>query len=174
MIEILPMKPMLPTDLYVHLEKHGLLTLGMQADPSRLVGLCRVSSFFVWSDGEEPVALMIETPTGEPGCINLVIIPEDKTLGKRLWNDSVAIGQGLQLLWFEQNGLRRVQAFVPESRVNMQRVFRAMGFIEETRRKLGLRGYFAFDGKEPQAAQIWSLMPGDEGGKDRIGIAESS
>lgn len=174
MIEIMPAPAMQPTELYLHLEKHGLLTEGLFNDPTRLVHMCGISAFYVWSDGDNPVALHIETPTGEPGVMNIVIIPEDKTLGKRLWNDSVAIGAALQLLWFEQGSLRRVQSFVPESRVNMQRIYRAMGFIEETRKQLGLRGYFGFPGKPPQAAQVWSMMKGDPIGKDRVQVAENS
>ena len=156
-----------PEEVFLFFERHGLLTLGMQENPQRVIDLSMASTFWIWYDNETPVALMLELPDIEPGVKTLMLVPEDRTMGKRLYNDLVDIAPVLQNLWFNEMGLRRVQSVVPVSRVNMQRVLRALGFQEETRRGVGIRGMYALNGQEAQAAIIYGLIPGDKAPKHK-------
>jgi hypothetical protein len=55
--------------------------------------------------------------------------------------------------------VRRVQAQVPASRVNMQRIMRNMGFKLET--PAGLRGAIQLGENPPEAMLIYGLIPSD-------------
>lgn len=150
-----------PEELYVFFEKHGLLSVGMLENPQRIVDLSMMATFYIWYEEKTPVALMLDLPESEPGIKNIMVIPEDRTMGKRLFNEILDSSIELRDLWFKRMNARRVQSIVPISRVNMQRILRALGFKEETRSGVGIRGMFALNGQDTQAAVIYGLIPSD-------------
>lgn len=170
-LEIIPIEKIPGGDLYAHLDAHGLITLGMAVHPERLLNLSKVSEFYLWHEDGEPTAMHLETPTGELGVIDVLVLPQDKTMSKRLWNDIAALGDALRHTWFDERKYTRVQAFVPASRVNVERMLRAIGFMEETKKGQGLRGYFHFISGSQENCHIWSLLASDPRGRDRVEIA---
>lgn len=170
-LEILPIDAIAPEELMAAMENHQLVTVGMVVDPARIARMCDMAQFYLWHEDGEPVAVHLECHTDEPGVMSMFILIEDKTASKRLWNDIRALGTALRRRWFDDMGLRRVQCMVPESRVNIQRMLRAMGFVEETKRGTGLRGYFMFKNGKTESAQIWSLIESDGGSSERVEIA---
>lgn len=170
-MEILPIDAIEQDELLAALDSHQLTTVGMVLDPARIGRLCSIAQFFLWHEDGEPIAVHLECPTDEPGVMAIFILIEDKTASKRLWNDIRALGTALRSRWFKDMGLRRVQCMVPESRVNMQRMLRALAFCEETKRGSGLRGYFMFKTGKMESAQIWGLVDGDSESAERVEIA---
>lgn len=170
-LELMPIDALEPDELYAVLGHHQLTTVGMMMDEGRMHRICDNAQFFLWHEDGEPTIVHFECPTDEPGIMTLFMLVEDKTASKRLWNDIRALAGVLKKRWFNDMGLRRMQCMVPESRVNIQRTLRAMGFVEETKRGMGLRGYFMFTNGKTESAQIWSLTPSDEDSCERIEIA---
>jgi hypothetical protein len=143
----------------------------MLVHPDRMIRLSQASEFFLWHEDGEPVAMHLETQTGELDVLDILLLPQDKTLSKRLWNDLAALGDAMRTIWFDQKKLRRVQAFVPSSRVNVERTLRALGFQEETKKGQGLRSFFHFASGSQENAHVWSLIPSDPRARDRVEIA---
>ena len=160
MIQLTDIPAPSPQELWGIFEGHNMLSGAFRANPALVGGLCDQARFFIWHVDENPVALHIETRSLEPGVLDILIVPEDKGLGKERRTEIVELGKQLRGMWFDRDGFGRVQAIVPASRVNMQRIARALGFIEETKRGLGMRGAVSF-GKKSEAMLVYGLLPTD-------------
>lgn len=150
-----------PEELDEHFRKHGLVSGAIHRNPMLVAGLARAATFVVWHRDEDIQALMVEIPHPEPGVMDVLIIPEDRGLGKDGRREIVELSHKLRERWFSEQGLRRVQAMVPYSRVNMQRVLKALGFLEETRRNMGLRGLVALGRNRPEPMAVYGLLEAD-------------
>lgn len=126
--------------------------------PGLIAHLQMASSYCIWNDGESALALMLEIPLPEPGTMDIMIIPEDKTLGKKK-DELIEFSHKLRERWFDAMGMTRIQAKVPASRVNMQRIMRNMGFKLET--PAGLRGAIQLGDNPPEGLLIYGLVPSD-------------
>jgi len=140
------------------LKQHQLLTEPMLHDPMVIPAICANSIFRVIHD-DAPLALVVESLNTQPEVLDLMVIPEDKAIGKRK-DELRALATALRAIWFDHAGFRRVQSMVPISRVNMQRILRSLGFVEETRRKMGVRNLVRL-GSKPEAILIYGLIPSD-------------
>lgn len=139
MIAIEPINPPDPINLWELLDKHNMISGALAAKPGMVVNLCNMANFLVWHIDGEPLALQIEVQMPDPEVMEIMLVPEDRWLGKRR-DDVTALQQELRDRWFHALGVRRVQANVPASRVNLHRVFKCLGFVEETRHDIGMRG----------------------------------
>lgn len=144
--------------LFRYLQDHGLLSGAFRRNPGLIASLQMASSYCIWNDGDQALALMLEIPGNEPGAMDIMIIPEDKTLGKRK-DELIDFSHRLRERWFSAMGMRRIQAQVPASRVNMQRIMRNMGFKLET--PAGLRGAIQLGDNPPEGLLIYGLVPSD-------------
>ena len=145
--------------LFRFMDEHGLISSALRRAPGLLANMQRASSYCIWNDGANPLALMLEIPLPEEGVMELVIIPEDKSLGKQR-DDLVEFSKKLRGRWFDCLGMRRIQSHVPASRVNMQRIMRWLGFVEETKKGVGLRNAIRL-GDKPEAIIVYGLLEGD-------------
>lgn len=170
-LELIPIDRISGPDLYALMDSHNLITLGMAVGPGRLIQVANGSDFYLWHEDGEPIATQVETRNAEPGILDIALFPEDRTASKRLWNDFRAIGFALRKRWFEEQKFNRVQATVPASRVNTERMLRALGFVEETRKNSGIRDYFTFLNGHRENANIWGLLASDPASRDRVEIA---
>lgn len=159
MIETLETPAWDPSDLYNLLEEHGLISGAFKSYPVMLNSIAGHSRFSVWIRGEDPVAVMLEMPEPEPGTLNIMLIPLDKELGRTYRVEVADLAKKLRPIWFES--YRRVQAMVPASRVNMQRCLKALGFQEETRHGVGMRGLVQLGSSAPEAMLIYGLLESD-------------
>lgn len=141
--------------LFRYMDEHGLVSEALKRVPGLMANLQKASSYCIWNDGKDPLALMLEIPSMEPDCLNVMIIPDDKTLGKKK-NDVIEFGWKLRERWFDCFHMRRVEAKVPASRVNMQRIMRGLGFKLETPNGLH---YAVRLGEEPESMLIYGLWP---------------
>lgn len=141
-----------------YLQDHGLLSGAFRRNPGLIAHLQMASSYCIWNDGDSALALMLEIPLPEPHTMDIMVIPEDKALGKKK-EELIEFGHRLRDRWFSAMGMTRVQAKVPASRVNMQRIMRNLGFRLET--PTGLRGAIQLGDNEPEAVLIYGLIPSD-------------
>lgn len=144
--------------LFRYLEEHGLLSGAFRRNPGLIAHLQMASSYCIWNDGESALALMLEIPLPEPNTMDIMIIPEDKALGKKK-EDLIEFSHKLRDRWFSAMGMTRIQAKVPASRVNMQRIMRNMGFRLETPN--GLRDAIQLGENPPEGLLIYGLVPSD-------------
>ena len=105
------------------------------------------------------MAILIEFPSSEPGVLDVMLVPLDRELGRTYRMEVAKMAASLRERWFKTH--RRVQALVPASRVNMQRCMRALGFQEETRHGVGMRGMIQLGGAPPEAMLVYGLLEGD-------------
>ena len=144
--------------LFRYLEDHGLLSGAFRRNPGLIAHLQLASSYCIWNDGDSALALMLEIPLPEPHTMDIMIIPEDKALGKKK-EDLIEFSYRLRERWFSAMGMTRIQAKVPASRVNMQRIMRNMGFRLET--PAGLRDAIQLGENPPEGLLIYGLIPSD-------------
>ena len=159
MIEILEVPSWSPEDLYTLLDEHGLISGALKRNPLLLNGLAEGGAFYAWIRNDEPMAILIEFPSSEPEVLDVVLVPLDRELGKTYRMEVAKMSATLRERWFMS--YRRVQALVPASRVNMQRCMRALGFQEETRHGIGMRGMIQLGGSPPEAMLVYGLLEGD-------------
>lgn len=153
MIQMIAVDALDAETLFRYMGEHGLLSEGIKKAPGLMVNLQLASTYCVWNDGKEPLALMLEIPSEEPKCMDIIIIPDDRSLGKRK-NEVIEFGWKLRERWFDALGMRRVEARVPASRVNMQRIMRCLGFKLETPN--GLHNAIKL-GETPEAILVYGL-----------------
>ncbi len=159
MIYSTPIDAPTPPELWDMLVKHNLVTGALRANPGSGVGMAQSGAFSVWHDEAEALALVALFRTGEPGVLELFIVPESRTFGKERRAEICELAPSLRQEWFS-NGVRRVQCQVPASRVNTHRILKALGFIEETKRNCGLRNYIAL-GDHYEAMSVFGLLESD-------------
>ena len=144
--------------LFRYLEEHGLLSGAFRRNPGLVAHLQMASSYCIWNDGDQALALMLEIPLPEPHTMDIMIIPEDKTLGKKK-DELIEFSHKLRGRWFDAMEMTRVQAKVPASRVNMQRIMRNLGFKLET--PAGLRDAIQLGENPPEGLLVYGLVPSD-------------
>ena len=148
-----------PMDLWDLMDRHNLLSVALRANPGIVANMCGTGKFWIWHEDGNPLALQMEFRLGDPEVIDLMLVPEDRWLGKR--REEVAeLAGGLRERWFGPGGARRVQAAIPASRVNLHRITKSLGFIEETRHDVGLRGGVRL-GKKSEGLVLYGLLPHD-------------
>lgn len=153
MIQMVAVDALDAQTLFKYMEEHGLISEGFKRAPGLMVNLQMASTYCVWNDGRDPLALMLEIIGDEPKLMEIIIIPDDKSLGKRK-NEIIEFGWKLRERWFGALGMRRVEARVPASRVNMQRIMRGLGFKLETPN--GLHNAINL-GEAPESLLIYGL-----------------
>lgn len=150
------------TALYMLLRRHGLLpvSLGEEGLKNALVATSQNAHFAVVTEGdgtEYGVVASVLTYPLEPGILGVQWIPEMKGLNKNragLWD----IAEELREFWF-RDGVRRVEARVPKSRIQTIKALKTMGFRQETTDH-GLR--MAVDyGKGYEAFIVLGLLESD-------------
>lgn len=157
MIQMVAIDSFEPTTLYEYMEAHGLISSGLKTAPARIIDLQRVTSYCIWNDGDNPLALMLEIPLPEKNCMEIMVIPEDRELGKRK-QEIIEFGHRMRDRWFGALGMRRIQAHVPASRVNMHRIMRSLGFMLETPK--GLRNAIML-GENPENLMVYGMLVTD-------------
>lgn len=158
MIEIEEITAPNPMDLWELLDRHNLLSGALKANPSLVSGMCQNGNFLIWHEDGTPLALLMEFRSMDPEVIDVLVVPEDRWLGKRKAEIS-DLGVWLRERWFGM-GFRRVQSSVPASRVNIHRIMKAMGFVEETKHDVGLRGGIRL-GRKPEGLVLYGLLDSD-------------
>lgn len=159
MIDVIEIPNWDAMELYSLLEEHGLVSGAIKRDPTSLAGLAKSAKFYAWIRNDDPMAVMLEVPSPEPGILELLLVPMDRELGKTYRTEVAEMSPALRERWFAS--YRRVQAMIPASRVNMQRCMKALGFLEETRHGMGLRGMVQLGGGSPEAMIAFGLLESD-------------
>ena len=151
-----------PDELYRLLHAHGLLPLSLGEEgllgAIRATAAAAVFSMVVEGEGEDTAVLAsVLTFHVEPGILMAQWIPEMKSLHKeraKLWE----LAEELRAFWF-RDGIRRVEARVPKSRIQTIKALKIMGFRQETTDQ-GLR--MAVDyGKGYEAFIVLGLLESD-------------
>lgn len=155
MIQMIAVDALDVVTLFEYMDNHGLVSEGFKRAPGLMTNLQKACTYCIWNDGKEPLALMLEIMTEEPTQMNVIIIPDDKTLGKKK-NQVIEFGWKLRERWFSALGMSRIESRVPASRVNMQRIMRSLGFKLETPK--GLHNAVQL-GDTPEDVLVYGLWP---------------
>jgi hypothetical protein len=158
-MELVELEQPTPDVLIALLERHHLLPMSLRRDPTLAVGAAASCNCLRIDLGEEPGMLILEFPGGEPGTARLEVIALQKRVDKRA-DDIKAKAHEFYNRWFTGYGLHRVETTVPSTRKQVPRVLKALGFVEETYRGVGIRNAVDF-GKGPETLYLYSLTPND-------------
>lgn len=157
MLEIIEIPNPNPAELWEILERHGLLSAVLKINPWIVANMCKHGQFCIWHEDGRPLALQLEHLSPDPEVLEILIVPEDRGLGKRKAEIS-DLQPIMRNRWFPH--FRRVQSSVPASRVNIHRIVKSLGFTEETRRDIGLRDGIKL-GHTPEGVVLYGLLPAD-------------
>lgn len=157
MIELMPIDPPKPQELWGLMDQHNLISTGMLARPGIVADLCRDGEFTIWHIDTTTVALQT-LRADSPGVLRWDLIPTDRHLGKDHRDELRELGPKLREEWFKR--CYRVTTMIPASRVNLQRIVHALGFVPETRKGVGLRKAIQFKG-DPEALLVYGLTEDD-------------
>jgi hypothetical protein len=158
-MEIVELEQPTPEVLRAILERHHLLPLSLRDNPFAIVAAAENCAALCVRSDEEASMLFLEFPNGEPGVLRLEVIALQKRVDKKVDQYVQHLGY-LRSRWFEQLGMHRVETAVPASRKQVPRVLKALGFVEETYRGVGIRNAVDY-GRGPETLYLYSLTPGD-------------
>lgn len=117
--------------LYLLLRRHGLLPVSLGEDGlQRAIAATAANARFAVVTEDGGVVASVLTYQLEPGILGVQWIPEMKGLNKNrpaLW----ALSDELREFWF-RDGVRRIEARVPKSRIQTIKALKTMGFRQET------------------------------------------
>lgn len=160
-----------PEELDRLLRKHHLLSVALRLHPQLVAAMAAGSRVNVMHEDSEILGVMVETPLPDPTLLEVLIVPEVRRLHQA--KDELAeLSTRLRQSWFGNSGFRRIQAAIPSSRIHTKKIFKAMGFVEETR-DCGLRNSVNL-GKEYEAMTVLGLLPSDPEKKPFAARAEVS
>ena len=146
-----------PVEMDNLLRKHHLLSTALRLHPQLVASLSMASRVNLLHEDSEILGVMVETPMPDPAILEVMIVPEVRKLHQNR-DELSELASRLRKSWFG-NGFQRVQAVVPLSRIHTKKIFKAMGFVEETR-DCGMRNSVNL-GKEYEAMCVLGLLPGD-------------
>lgn len=158
-MEITELEQPTPDVLVALLERHHLLPQSFRLNPSLVVGAAASCSILRIDMGGEISMVILEFPGGEPGVARLEVIALQKRVDKKA-DEYKLNAKVLYDRWFNTYGLHRVETTVPASRKQVPRVLKALRFVEETHRGVGIRNAVDF-GRGPETLYLYSLTPGD-------------
>lgn len=158
-MEIIELEQPTPDVLVALLERHHILPNSFRIDPMLVANAAATCNILrIDTDGEISMVIL-EFPGGEPGVARLEVIALQKRVDKRA-DEYKMNAKILYDRWFVKFGLHRVETTVPASRKQVPRVLKALRFVEETHRGVGIRNAVDF-GRGPETLYLYSLTPGD-------------
>jgi hypothetical protein len=148
-----------PEILMELLERHHLLPMSIRMNPMAIQAVASSCNIFTVKTDTEVSMAVVEYPGGEPGTARAEFI----ALQKRIDKVADIYAEHRELFydrWFNGYRLHRIDTCIPSTRKQVPRVLKALGFVEETFRGVGIRNAVDF-GRGPESLYLFSLTPAD-------------